>query len=362
MIKKIVALCCVVALALGLGVSAFAADSTLSLQISGKTLTVYQGGKTLTTYQMKTTDVTFSTSQTGTVVMTFQDSSAKKRNVSLGSQKTLAVSGTINSITLDSSLSSTFTLQIGAKASVSTLTVHSAGKVVAANDAKLTKVNSSNKSATIQTASGKKITATTVAAPKAATPAVKPTTPTPKPTTTKTGITLSTKAINCSSGDLLSDLLDMLNENVTAKDASGDYVMGECKWASKSNSAVNDDGNYPFYFYADMEAYEPVKGTIKIYTDGNSEDITVEFKEGGTAETALVVDAGSKLSGLTKDVKDSIYVENDNGDSIDYNFSWVSSSSTKIEERDGVRGYKFKIDPKNSRYEKVERTIYIKAE
>lgn len=357
--KKLLALCCAAALVLGLQVASFAADLGYSVVVSSSQVQLVQNGKVANTYQIKSSDITITATKDYPLILSFKDSASKKKNISLGDQTSLTISGTLSSLTLDKALSSSFTLNIGAKASVSAMTVHSGGKVVIADDAKVSKISSSNKNASIKTASGKTVTSSTAKAPTATVQPSKPASSSPSTSVPTTDIRLTIKALSCSKGDTLFDLEEDLNDNVTARDASGDFVDGECKWNYSTSREINDDSVMPFTFYPAMEAYPPVKGSVKIYADGNSEDIKISYTD-YTESNPLLVGDGDRLSDFTTEVKDSIYVENDNGDSVPYTFKW--NTTTKFTGTERLRAYRFTITPKNSRYLKQEGVIYIKGE
>lgn len=356
LMKRLFATALSAAMLLGIGVGASAAEP-LSVQVSTSKVSVMQGNKEVSSYSIKSSDLSLSTNSDDKMVLSFKDAASKKRNISLGTQTTLDIDGTMTSLTLDKALASTNTITVLPNSNISKLTVHAGCTVIVAGKANVSKVSSSNKSATIQYESGKKLTTTSVSAPASTTTVKKPTTPTKKPavSTSSSGVKLTVKAINASKGDTLDNLIDQLNENVIARDGSTDYVMGECKWNYATNREITDDSTMPFTFYPETNDYEPVKGTVKIYADGNSEDITIEFKNGQT----YYVSDGMRLSDLTKQVKDDLYVENDNGDSLKYSFKWNSSSSTKFDGNETGRSYTFTITPSSGRYLKSEGTIYV---
>lgn len=348
------ALCAAMLLGIGIGVSA---AEPFSVQVSGTKITLTQGGNTAATYSIKSSDISITTNKDKKMVLSFKDSASKTRNIALGTQTTLTIGGSITSLTLDKSLSSSSKITIAPGAKVSKLTVHAGCTVIVSSDATVSKLTSSNKNATLQNDAGKKLTATSVSAPKTTT-----TTAVKKPVTVKkpassssSGIKLTIKAINASKGDYLSNLVDQLNENVIARDNNTDYVLGECKWKYTTDREINEECTIPFVFYPETNDYDPVEGSVKIYADGNTEDITIEFKNGQNYD----VRDGDRLSDLTKQVKEDLYVENDNGDTLKYSFKWNSASSTKFDGTENGRAYTFTVTPSSGRYAKAEGTIYV---
>ena len=89
-------------------------------------------------------------------------------------------------------------------------------------------------------------------------------------------------------------------------------------------------------------------GNIKIYVDGNSEDVTLSYN------STMYFEDGDRLSDYTRELKDSITARNDEGDEIRGSVSWSNGSKPEI--RSG-RSYTFKFKPSSSRYETVEGSV-----
>lgn len=325
-------------------------------------------------YPIKTANIKLTTHKDGDLLVCFTDSTGKARNVTVGKQTSIELSGPMASLTLAKELNDGVAVTLGATANVTTMTVGTPNpvaingkigtlKVTAAADitmakgATVTKKDITSKTAKITTSQN-----AAVSAVAKATPAI------PANPATKTPAIPATPSANSNKGDYrvkidsiywdedeatLGDILDELNDNLEVYDyTTRTYLTGDAKWTTSNNRSVQDGKSYTFTFTPDDKSYAPVVGSVRIYLDSASGEIEFDFKQ----KYLYAKDDNVKLSSLLKDLKKIVKVYDDNGDEVKGSFKWVSNGRNTVDEG---RSYKFKFVPNSSRYDSEEDTIIV---
>ena len=380
--KKFTAVLLAAMMVLSLAVMASAATT----QTAGTYSVTAQADKILFTrngasasYPIKTANIKLTTHKDGDLLVCFTDSTGKARNVTVGKQTSLTLSGPMASLTLAKELNDGVAVTLGATANVTTMTVDTpnpvaingkvgtlkvtaAANITLAKGATVTKKDVTSKTAKITTSANTAVTAAPTAA--ATTPAAKPAAT--KPAATKPAA--SSTASTGSKGDYrvkidsiywdedeatLGDVLDELNDNLEVYDyAARTYLAGDARWTTSNNRSVQSGKSYTFTFTPDDKSYAPVDGSVKIYLDVASGDIELVLKK----DVLYAKDEDVKLRSLLSDLKKIVKAYDDNGDEVKGTVKWVSNDSNTI---DPGREYKFKFVPNSSRYNSEEGTITV---
>ncbi|WP_101550192.1 hypothetical protein [Anaerotruncus massiliensis (ex Togo et al. 2019)] len=375
--KKFTAVLLAAMMVLSLAVMASAATT----QTAGTYSVTAQADKILFTrngasasYPIKTANIKLTTHKDGDLLVCFTDSTGKARNVTVGKQTSLTLSGPMASLTLAKELNDGVAVTLGATANVTTMTVDTpnpvaingkvgtlkvtaAANITLAKGATVTKKDVTSKTAKITTSANTAVTAApTAAATKPA--ATKPAASSSASTGSKGDYRVKIDSIYWDEDEAtLGDVLDELNDNLEVYDyATRTYLAGDARWTTSNNRSVQSGKSYTFTFTPDDKSYAPVDGSVKIYLDVASGEIDLELKSPGYL---VAKDDDVKLKSLLSDLKKMVRAYDDNGDEVKGTVSWVSNGSNTI---DNGRSYTYKFKPSSSRYESEEGKVYVYTE
>lgn len=334
-------------------------------------------------YPIKTANIKLTTHKDGDLLVCFTDSTGKARNVTVGKQTSLTLSGPMASLTLAKELNDGVAVTLGATANVTTMTVDTpnpvaingkvgtlkvtaAANITLAKGATVTKKDVTSKTAKITTSANAAVTAAPTAAatkpaatkPAATKPAAtKPAAPSSASTGSKGDYRVKIDSIYWDEDEAtLGDVLDELNDNLEVYDyATRTYLAGDARWTTSNNRSVQDGKSYTFTFTPDDKSYAPVDGSVKIYLDSASGDLELVVKD----SVLHAKDGDVKLKELLKDLKKIVKAYDDNGDEVKGTVKWVSNGNNTV---DKDRDYKFKFVPNSSRYDSVEDTIRVEID
>lgn len=356
-VKRITALCLALVMALSLAVGASAATN-YSLKVQNKYVQFYKGTILTGSYLSKDSAVTL-TSSKGDLLVCFYDSTGKYRRITLGSQSSLNIAGSLNSLTLAKTLDSDVQATIGG--SVGTLTISGANKVTVSRGATVTTAKLTNSKAKLTASSGsnvKSVTAVSKSSVSGSVGSLK-TSGSSSSDSSESGssaLKLSTKTIDADYGDKLSSLLDDLEDNVTAS-YDGRKVSGKVSWVSSGSTVLRRSGTVRFIFTPDSSSYKKTYGSIYIDVDGDDDDSTSSTGIKLTTKT-IYADSGDRLRDLEDDLEDNVKATY-SGRSISGEVSWDSSRTTVVRK---TGSYKFVFEPDSSRYKKTYGTIRISVD
>ena len=375
--KKFTAVLLAAMMVLSLAVMASAATT----QTAGTYSVTAQADKILFTrngasasYPIKTANIKLTTHKDGDLLVCFTDSTGKARNVTVGKQTSMTLSGPMASLTLAKELNDGVAVTLGATANVTTMTVDTpnpvaingkvgtlkvtaAANITLAKGATVTKKDVTSKTAKITTSANTAVTAApTAAATKPA--ATKPAASSSASTGSKGDYRVKIDSIYWDEDEAtLGDVLDELNDNLEVYDyATRTYLAGDARWTTSNNRSVQSGKSYTFTFTPDDKSYAPVDGSVKIYLDVASGEIDLELKSPGYL---VAKDDDVKLKSLLSDLKKMVRAYDDNGDEVKGTVSWVSNGSNTI---DNGRSYTYKFKPSSSRYESEEGKVYVYTE
>ncbi len=375
--KKFTAVLLAAMMVLSLAVMASAATT----QTAGTYSVTAQADKILFTrngasasYPIKTANIKLTTHKDGDLLVCFTDSTGKARNVTVGKQTSLTLSGPMASLTLAKELNDGVAVTLGATANVTTMTVDTpnpvaingkvgtlkvtaAANITLAKGATVTKKDVTSKTAKITTSANTAVTAApTAAATKPA--ATKPAASSSASTGSKGDYRVKIDSIYWDEDEAtLGDVLDELNDNLEVYDyATRTYLAGDARWTTSNNRSVQSGKSYTFTFTPDDKSYAPVDGSVKIYLDVASGEIDLELKSPGYL---VAKDDDVKLKSLLSDLKKMVRAYDDNGDEVKGTVSWASNGSNTI---DNGRSYTYKFKPSSSRYESEEGKVYVYTE
>ena len=375
--KKFTAVLLAAMMVLSLAVMASAATT----QTAGTYSVTAQADKILFTrngasasYPIKTANIKLTTHKDGDLLVCFTDSTGKARNVTVGKQTSLTLSGPMASLTLAKELNDGVAVTLGATANVTTMTVDTpnpvaingkvgtlkvtaAANITLAKGATVTKKDVTSKTAKITTSANTAVTAApTAAATKPA--ATKPAASSSASTGSKGDYRVKIDSIYWDEDEAtLGDVLDELNDNLEVYDyATRTYLAGDARWTTSNNRSVQSGKSYTFTFTPDDKSYAPVDGSVKIYLDVASGEIDLELKSPGYL---VAKDDDVKLKSPLSDLKKMVRAYDDNGDEVKGTVSWVSNGSNTI---DNGRSYTYKFKPSSSRYESEEGKVYVYTE
>lgn len=309
LVKKLLGLATLCIIFLATAVTAFAA--TYGVSVSGKTISLTTDGKTTTSYNLKSSDITVRTSTGGDLQVCFYDTNGKYSAINLKSQKSVAVSGTMNSLNLQKSLYNDVTVSLPAEGSVGTLTVAYPGTVSISGSVKTMTVSAA---ADVNVLSGGTVTnakvnssgATLLASPGSTVSSVSKTsgavvsgdgirsnnttsgtnrtsgtttdakTPSSRWDDTNDNATYRTKLVRngdiyARMGDRLGDLQNDISSCFTAyaenyyDNAYNNQISGNYYWNSASDTAVEDGATYTFRFVPHDTEYRSCTGAIRVH-------------------------------------------------------------------------------------------------
>lgn len=324
-------------------------------------------------YPIKTANIKLTTHKDGDLLVCFTDSTGKARNITVGKQTSLTLSGPMASLTLAKELNDGVAVTLGATGNVTTMTVDTpnpvaingkvgtlkvtaAANITLAKGAAVTKKDVTSRTAKITTSANAAVTAapTAAAAPATKPAATKPAASSTASTGTKGDYRVKINSIYWDEDEAtLGDILDELNDNLEVYDyTTRTYLAGDAKWTTSNNRSVQDGKSYTFTFTPDDKSYASVDGSVKIYLDSASGDIELVLKK----DVLYAKDEDVKLKSLLSDLKKIVKAYDDNGDEVKGTVKWVSNDSNTI---DDGREYKFKFVPSNSRYDSEEGTITV---
>ncbi|HIX65184.1 MAG TPA: hypothetical protein H9736_02940 [Candidatus Anaerotruncus excrementipullorum] len=363
-LRRAVSLCLTLAVILTLGVLASAA-SPYSVKAAAKSISFIQNGYVTGTYAAKNNNITLMKDSAGDLLVCFYTSQGKYVGVTLGSQSSLTLSGSIGTLTIDRSFSGAVTLA----GSVSTLKVNSGSTVTVASGGSVGTATLSSTSAKLKVSSGGKVTTATAKNKSQVTVSG-----TGRVTTFKVGgkttsvgssggsstsakkstPKMTTKVISAKYGDTLEELESKLKSSVKAYDRSTNRsISGTVSWVADEDTEVTRKSTYKYRFDpADDDKYYSVTGSVKIEVSGSSSSSSGKL----TVETeTLYASSGDRLRDLEDELEDCVTVTDRYGDEVDGSLEWVSSGSTKVKNN---TSYKFEFEPDDDDYSKI--TGYVK--
>lgn len=326
--KKLLALTLSLALMLGLSSVAGAAEfkavsneatsNVYSVSVKDKTVSFIKGGKTIASYAAKSTDLKVQLNTSGKLIVSFTDGKSTNvtKNINLGSQNSLSIGGTANSITLNSSLKDNVSVSLSTSANVSKLTVNNTGDV-----------SISGKVSTLTVAGG-----ATVKVLKGA-------------SVNEAKVTSKNASLTAASGSTVK----------TVSKVSGATVSGSGIKKTTRGAIVSDK--------SDNTAKLPTSKWDEDYSDDNPDGIRVKLEK---YDTYLVASPGDRLKDLRYDLQDAIrgYVSDDDseddGKTVYGECQWLEGSSKEVV--DG-QTYNFKFVPKDSsKYRTARSSILVRVQ
>lgn len=168
-------------------------------------------------------------------------------------------------------------------------------------------------------------------------------------------IDLDVSSFHIEDSERLRNLVDELEDSVTAEDSDGDEVSGSCEWVSSGSTTVKKSGTYKFIFKPKSSKYNDVKGSINIYVGDDSDDdddnSSLELRI-----SSISTDSGETLGELTDELNKSIKVYNKDSDVISGKATWLLPESTTVNRS---ASYKFSYKATESKYGKTTGRIDI---
>lgn len=172
-------------------------------------------------------------------------------------------------------------------------------------------------------------------------------------TVTSGGLTMKIEPIDASYNDKLSELEGDLPSHVRVYDKYDEEVKGSFSWTASGSTKVTKSSTYEFRFSPKSAKYDPIRGQIKIYVDGDNTasngDITLKI-------TSIDAAYDDRLSSLLDALSDSVRAYDKNDDRVSGAVEWVSAGSTRITK---TGTYSFLFIPDSTRYDEVEGQIKI---
>ena len=366
----------------GIGVSA---ATVYSIKVSGGKIAVLNGAKTVASYTPKTTAITLSADSDGGLLLCFSNAQGSYSRIKLGKQSTISVDGTLDSLTLSNTLSSTLTVTLPSGASVSTANVHFAGKVsisgtvetlMVGGNAAVTLSSGAQVESAMLTGAGAKLTAPSSAtvsnvetangATASGTGIGKTSSGTGKTTSGSASsdpdtsdVTLKTGTVTAKSGQRLRDITTNLSSSVRAYNDKNQRIDGMVYWEDDDSTRLTQKGSYLFLFSPTDMRYDEVSGEITVNISGTaSADSDSTTDQYGQTLDITPIDAaeGALLSSLAAKLSTNVQITDKNGDEISGSFRWVAASTTRV--RDG-KFYDFTFTPSSSRNKSMRGQIQI---
>lgn len=128
--KRLAAAMVAASMVMGTGIAASAATkSEITVSVSNKTLTFSKNGKKLQSQDMKTSDVKLIIDEDDDLVVCYTNNLGKYKGMNLNNQRTLEISGDMNSLTLTSSLGDKVDVTVDSGSDISKMVVTNKGDV-----------------------------------------------------------------------------------------------------------------------------------------------------------------------------------------------------------------------------------------
>lgn len=377
-LKRLWALCLVLAMLFSFAVPAQAAYYPYSIDVQDNRVLFIRNGRVEGSYWVNGTDLTLM-SQSGELLVCFYNNQNVYKYITLGGQTALTINGSMHSLSLSKSLDQTVKIttaptsdirsmqvssasnNISVQGEVGSLTVSSSAKIsvqsggsidtakLTSSRARLTAVNSGYVEL-VQAVNRSCVSGKGIGTIRVGTSFSTSTT-----TSSSSSLKLSAKTIYADYGDRLRDLTNDLARNVTAT-AGGRKVSGSVSWVSPTNTILKKSGTYQYLFKSTGGKYGNKRGTVRIivddYDDYYDDDIDLEI------DSFTVSASDKRLSNYTSKLNSHVKAYNDNGRRISGDAKWVRDS-TRVTETDY---YPFVFIPDSSRYNRVrdEIKIYVK--
>lgn len=361
-----------VGLLLGGAVTAWAdAVSTYSVSVGSGVLSILRGGYVTNSFRTSSNDVTAVTDTAGNLMVCFYNAQGEYVGVSLGSQQIVNFYGSMGTLCLDSTLDRPVVITSGARVAklqveapvkvsiwgrVDSGVVDAAAALVTAKGSQLYGISFDNYGAELHVNEGSVVDGATIRSSEDDTRAgggrTTGSTASSSSSRTVSGITLKTTSLYADYDDTLGDLLEDLEDNVTAYDRSGKRLYGTVKWVDSNSTEVEDGGRFRYRFTPDDDDYDEVTGSIRIIVDDDDERETVRLEYGelnvsysGTAK---------RLSRYLTKLENAVEAYNDDGRRVYGEVKW---SSNKLVSESGK--YKFTFTPYSSKYSVARGEIQI---
>ena len=375
-LRKVFAFTLALCLALSLAIGASAAG-TYSVKVSGGAVSFLQNGYVTGSYQMADQDLALMVDSGGDLLVCFNNTSGNYVGVTLGSQRNLSLSGTLNTLTLNSSYTGTLTssaltntLRVNGGATVNlnngvgVVEVAGSGTVNIGSGTTVNHAYLNSAAARLNVNAGAKATEVRAVARECVAGSGTVGSFTigkgTSSTTVSTGsseLRLTTSTLYADYGDRLSDLTSELRSGVRAYDrSSGASVSGSVAWVSSSSTKLTRDGTYDFTFKPSSSRYKSVRGSVKIVVDGSSSSSSgkkVTFKT-----STIYASYGDELRDLESDLEDNVRAYYD-GTRIYGEVEWVSSRSTEVKKS---KSYDFKFIPDSGKYDTTRGSIRVSVD
>lgn len=392
-----------------------ASTKNYDVSVSGKQITFSRSGRKAT-YNMKTTDVKLVIDEDDDLLVCFTDGKSKYKGISLGSQRSVNMGGTMNSLTLNSTLGSKISvnvtsdadirsMSITSKNSVSiagdvmTLTVNGAAQVSVEDGAVIDQAKINSSTATLDAKSGAKVRKVT-AVKRSNVTGVDGTTTSSKQdddddedtgSTRTTKLSIDTMYVNADDykGDIyLMDIEDELENFVDAYyrrngrnysiDGKFTFTRDTKKIWDRDEDTKEKTVSASFRFKPDSSKYSSVSDTIKIRIGGGVKGSSSSGKGTTTKTTTtkfnistMYINAGEydgdiRLEDIESKIKSCVeayYRENGRDRSISGTYTF-KNSSRKIwdeddDEDDKTVSATFSFKPDSSKYSTETGTIKI---
>ncbi len=393
-------------------VAGAASTKNYDVSVSGKQMTFSRNGRKAT-YNMKTTDVKLVIDEDDDLLVCFTDGKSKYKGISLGSQRSINMGGTMNSLTLNSTLGSKIsvnvtsdadirTMNISSKNSVSiagdvtTLTVNGAAQVSVEKGADIDHAKINSSTATLDAKSGAKVRKVT-AAKRSNVTGVSGTTTSSKSDdddddesdTRITKLDISTMYVNTNDykGDIyLFDIEDELENYVEAyyrRNSRNYSIDGEFTFTRDTKKIWDEDDDTEektvsasFRFKPDSNKYSSVNDTIKIRigkgVKGSSSGSGTAVKTTATKFkiSTMYINAGEyggdiyldDIENKIKNCVEAYYRENGRDRTISGTYTFKNSSKKiwdEDEDEDKTVSATFSFKPDSSKYSTESDTIKI---
>lgn len=389
-VQKLLSVCLVFVLVLAMGIPIHAA-TPYSVKVANSAVYFLQNGKVTGTYATSDSNITLMVDNTGALLVCFNNGQNRYIGVTLGSQRDLSISGTVNVLTLDKS----YTGPLNSTALTTRLKVNGNSNVVQRNGVGLLEMTaggtvsveagaiinqatltSSDARLTVQ--SGGKVTEAK-AASKNSVVCIGPSLDGKLPggvvgaffvqgnqgsgsnsssssnsnSNSSSELRFSTKSIYADEGDSLRDLESDLYDAVKVYNKENKRVYGEFEWTSSGSTTVRKSGTYRFKFIPDSTRYKTTQDSLRIVVDEDSRsyDYYLEVDDIDVSRDDYTLgDLKSKLRNAV-----TAY-DSDTDRKISGTVEWEDRSSTRVEESGS---YDFTFKPSSSRYDNESDSVYI---
>ncbi len=384
-LRRLLAAVMAVAIAVPMGITASAA-TTYNVDVTSSKMYLLDGSQTKKTYSLENTDLRVMLSTKNNTLIGFTKSGSKKEtNVSLGAQKTVTISGSMNSLTVSPSFPADRTVTVNGK--IGTLTVNSAAQVILSSNARVSNLKVTHKSATVTgkkgceavnvtSVSGATVTGVQKVSKLSASSSSssKPANTTTKPSSSSSSkISLyadaeerssasNTKSIDFNDDTLYIEAKSGVKLGTAIKDVkltayrsdTDEKVAGTWKWVQTGATTTTKSGKYDYRFTpTNTNAYKTMTLTVDFTGNGDSSSTTLgkpslSFEDRSHGDGDFEIRVGIPY-GLGEDAKLIIYV-----DGKEYDEYWLDEGDEGDDETysvkvDGDSGDKFKIKVKVQR-------------